>query len=143
MAESQYLAGKVIKWSLPIISGRPGPDAPTLKRLFLPQGELAQVHDSEDGVRYMAVIEARVGNVRGNHYHKVKEERIYLLQGELVVLVEDIQTKERASVSLQTGDLLLIQTGVSHLLRTVEPGQAIEYSQARFNPADTFPYPLD
>ena len=143
MTESQYLAGRVVKWSLPIISGRPGPDAPTLKRLFLPQAELAQFHDSDDGIRYLAVIEARIGSIRGNHYHKVKEERIYVLQGELLMLVEDIQTNERASVCLRKGDLLLIQTGVAHLLRTVEPGQAIEYSQARFNPADTFPYPLD
>ena len=61
MAESEYLAGKVVKWSLPVISGRPGADAPTLKRLFLPQGELAQVHDSEEGIHYMAVIETRIG----------------------------------------------------------------------------------
>jgi hypothetical protein len=51
MAETEYLAGRVVKWSLPVISGRPGPDAPTLKRLLLPQGELAQVHDSEEGIR--------------------------------------------------------------------------------------------
>ena len=142
MAESEYLAGKVVKWSLPVISGRAGPDAPSLKRLLLPQGELAQVHDSDEGIRYMAVIETRAGGVRGNHYHKVKEERIYLLQGELLVLAEDVQTNERASVRLQTGDLLLIETGIAHLLRTVEPGQAIEFSRARFDPADTFPFAL-
>jgi quercetin dioxygenase-like cupin family protein len=142
MNPSEYLAGNVRKWSLPVISGRPGPDAPTLKRLFLPQGELAQVHDSDDGIRYMAVIEIRSGGVRGNHYHKVKEERIYVLRGELLVLAEDVQTNERASVRLQTGDLLLIETGIAHLLRTVEPGQAIEFSRARFDPADSFPFPL-
>ena len=142
MAESEYLAGKVVKWSLPVISGRPGPDAPKLKRLFLPQGELAQVYDSEDGIRYLAAIETRMGSDRGNHYHKVKEEWLYVLQGELFVLAEDIQTKERASVPLRTGDLLRIQIGIAHLLRTVEPGQAIEFSRARFDPADIFPFPL-
>jgi quercetin dioxygenase-like cupin family protein len=142
MAESEYLAGKVVKWSLPVISGRPGADAPTLKRLFLPQGELAQVHDSDEGIHYMAVIETRIGADRGNHYHKVKAERIYLLQGELLVLAEDVQTNERASVRLQTGDLLFIETGIAHLLRTVEPGQGIEFSKARFDPTDIFPFPL-
>jgi quercetin dioxygenase-like cupin family protein len=142
MADAEYLAGKVLKWSLPVISGRPGPEAPTLKRLLLPQGELAQVHDSDDSIRYMAVIEVRSGSARGNHYHKVKEEKIYVLQGELLVLVEDSQTRERATVPLQMGDLLLIQTGIAHLLRTVQPGQAIEFSSARFNPADIFPYSL-
>ena len=142
MAESEYLAGQVVKWSLPLITGRPGPDAPALKRLLLPQGELAQVYDAEEGIRYMAVIEARVGCVRGNHYHKVKRERIYVLQGELLVVVEDIQTKARASVPLQTGDLLFIQTGIAHALQTVEPGLAIEFGLARFDTADIFPYPL-
>ena len=140
MAETEYLAGRVVKWSLPLISGR---RALTLRRssaLFLPQGELAQVHDSEEGIRYLAVIEIRSGTVRGNHYHKIKEERIYVLQGELLVLVEDVETNARASVPLKTGDLLLIQTGIAHLLRTIEPGQAIEFSRARFNPADIFPF---
>lgn len=139
---SEYLAGKVLKWSLPIISGRSGPDAPLLKRLMLPQGELAQVHDADEGVHYMAVIETRAGGLRGNHYHKVKIERIYVLQGRVQVRVEDIQTHARASVSLQPGDLLLIQTDIAHQLRTVEPGQAIEFSQTRFDASDIFPFPL-
>jgi hypothetical protein len=142
MAKSEYLGGKVVKLSLPVISGRPGPDAPALKRLLLPQGELAQIHDSDEGIRYLAVIEVRAGSVRGNHYHKVKEELIYLLQGKMLVLVHDIQTNARASVPLQMGDLLFIQTGIAHLLQTVEPGQAIEFSRARFNPTDIFPFSL-
>jgi quercetin dioxygenase-like cupin family protein len=142
MAETEFLAGAVKKWSLPLITGRPGPDAPLLKRLLLPQGELAQVHDADEGIRYMAVIETRVGCVRGNHYHKVKQERIYVLQGELSVVVEEIQTKARAAVPLRTGDLLLIRTGIAHALQTIEPGQAIEFGQVRFDATDIFPYPL-
>ena len=142
MAETKYLSGKVVKWSLPVISGRPGPDAPVLKRLMLAQGELAQIHDADEGVHYMAVIEARAGCVRGNHYHKVKRERIYVLRGELLVVVEDVQTKERASVPVQTGDLVLIPTGIAHALQTVQAGEAIEFGQARFDAADIYPYPL-
>ncbi len=142
MGETEYLAGRVVKWSLPVISGRPAPDAPVLKRLMLAQGELAQFHDDEEGIHYMAVIEARAGCVRGNHYHKVKRERIYVLRGELRVVVEDIQTKARASVPLRTGDLVLIPTGIAHALQTVQPGEAIEFGQVRFDAADIYPYPL-
>jgi quercetin dioxygenase-like cupin family protein len=142
MTPSEYLAGKVVKWSLPVISGRPGPDAPALKRLMLPQGELAQVHDSDEGIRYLAVIETRLGSDRGNHYHKIKEEWIYVLRGKLLVVFQDIQTNERASAPLETGDLLFIQTGIAHLLRTNESGQAIEFSRALFNAADIFPFAL-
>jgi hypothetical protein len=142
MAETQYLAGKVVRWSLPVISGRPGPDAPALKRLALPQGELAQIHNSDEGLRYLAVIELCVGSVRGNHYHKIKEEWVYVTQGRLVALVQDIQTNERASVALATGDLLLIQTHIAHALQPVEAGQALEYSRARFDASDIFPFTL-
>jgi len=40
----------------------------------------------------------------------------------------------RASVALRAGDLAVIRTGIAHALRTVEPGQAIEFSIARFDP---------
>ncbi len=143
MGETEYLAGKVVKRSLPVIAGRPGPDAPALKRLLLPQGELAQVHDSDAGIRYLAVIETRAGGVRGNHYHEVKDEWIYVVQGKVLVVVQDVASGVRASVPLETGDLLSIATGVAHLLRTVEPGQAIEFSRARFDPADIVPFALD
>ncbi len=142
MAETEYLAGAVKKWSLPVITGPSGPDAPALKRLLLPQGELAQVYNADEGIRYMAVVETRVGFARGNHYHKVKQERIYVLRGEVVAIVEDIQTRARAEVPLRTGDLLLIQPGIAHALQTVEPGQAIEFGQVCFDAADIFTYPL-
>jgi quercetin dioxygenase-like cupin family protein len=143
MAETKYLAGKVVKWPLPLITSRPGPEAPALKRLLLPQGELAQIHDSDEGIRYLVVLETRAGSVRGNHYHKVKVEWIYVTQGKLLVRLQDIQTNERASVPLQTGDMLLIQTGIAHMLQTIEPGQAIEFSKTRFDAADIFPFHLD
>jgi len=142
MKPSEYLAGNVLKWSLPVVSGRPGPDAPALKRLMLPQGELAQIHDSDDGIRYLAFIEVRVGSDRGNHYHKVKEEWVYVMQGKVLVVVQDIETSARASVPLEKGDLLFIQTGIAHVLRPVESGQALEFSRARFDATDIYPFPL-
>lgn len=142
MAEVKYLAGKVVRWPLPILTGRPGPDAPTLKRLRLAQGELAQVHDSDEGIHYLATLELREGGVRGNHYHRIKRERVYVLQGRLTVVVEDIQTRERATVPLATGDLLFIEPGIAHALQTAEAGQALEFAPGRFDPADIYPYPL-
>jgi len=142
MKPSEYLAGNVLKWSLPVVSGRPGPDAPALKRLMLPQGELAQIHDSDDGIRYLAFIEVRVGSDRGNHYHKVKEEWVYVMQGKVLVVVQDIETSARASVPLEKGELLFIQTGIAHVLRPVESGQALEFSRARFDATDIYPFPL-
>jgi quercetin dioxygenase-like cupin family protein len=134
--ELRFLAGKVWKRTLPLLEVPLGPDAPALKRLLLPQGELAQFYDADAGVRYMASIELRAGSIRGNHYHKTKEEFIYVMGGEVLLVVEDIATPGRASVPLRAGDLAFIATGVAHALQTVTAGHGIEFSTVRFDPID-------
>ena len=142
MSESTFLNNRVIKRTLAVFNGRPTPDAPPLKRLLLAQGELAQVYDDAQGIRYLAFVELRNGAVRGNHYHHVKDEVLYVIQGEILLVVEDLISKERASLSLKTGDLAVIPVRIAHGFRTISAGQAIEWSTNRFDPADTCAYPL-
>jgi mannose-6-phosphate isomerase-like protein (cupin superfamily) len=142
MIESTFLNNQVVKRTLAVINGRPAGDAPRLKRLLLAQGELAQVYDDGAGIRYLAFVELRQGAVRGNHYHQVKDEVIYVIQGEILLVVEDIATKERASFSLYTGELAVIPVRIGHGFRTITAGQAIEWSTARFDPTDICPYSL-
>lgn len=142
MPETRLLNGKVLRQALPLFQLPLGPAAPTLKRLLLPQGELAQFYDADEGMRYLAFIELLAGQVRGNHYHKVKEELVYIIRGEVWLSVADVNSQERASVVLQAGDLVVIRTGIAHAIRTVESGQAVEFSIARFDPADIHRYPL-
>ncbi|HWH70518.1 MAG TPA: hypothetical protein VNT26_14115 [Candidatus Sulfotelmatobacter sp.] len=142
MAESTFLAGKVTKQSLPALPVPVGAEAPRLKRLLLPQGELAQFHDGGEPIHYLAFLELGADSIRGNHYHKVKAEYLYLIHGEVLLLVEDIAVKSRESLPLRTGDLVHIQTGVAHALKILAPGQAIEFSKAPFNPADIYRWPL-
>jgi quercetin dioxygenase-like cupin family protein len=140
MVESQFLCGKVIKRSLPEVQPPFGPEAPDLKRLMLPQGELAQFFNGEQSIQYIAYIELQPGNARGNHYHKTKAEWVYLIQGTMRLLVQDVQSNARDSIALSTGDLVFIQIGVAHALEPLEPGQAIEFSSARFDPADIYKF---
>src|SRR5258705_6781662 len=69
MSETSLLSGKVTRQSLPILQPPTAPGSPVLKRLKLPQGELAQFYDGEPGIQYIAYIELLPGNPRGNHYH--------------------------------------------------------------------------
>ena len=142
MPESTFLNGKVCRLSLPVLQLPLEPDAPALRRLLLPQGELAQFHNADEGIRYMAFVELLPGQVRGNHYHKVKVELIYVIRGEVLLSVADIDSKASASVALRTGDLAVIRVGIAHALRPKEPGQAIEFSSARFDAADIHKYPV-
>lgn len=136
MTEMSYLQGKVFKRSLPVFQGAPPAGALGLKRLALAQGELANFYDGQEGIRYLAYIELRAGTVRGNHWHRVKEEQIYVISGELRLIVQERESGERVSIQLQPGDLVLIAPGVVHALETVGSGQAIEFSKTRFDPAD-------
>jgi mannose-6-phosphate isomerase-like protein (cupin superfamily) len=139
---SACLSGKVCKRTLPQFEVPPGPNAPALKRLLLPQGELAQLHDGDEPIQYLAFIELRAGTVRGNHFHKFKKEYCYILQGEILLVVEDTESKSRESLQLVAGQLVTILPGVAHSLRVVKSGQAIEFSPLRFDRTDTYPYPL-
>jgi hypothetical protein len=133
---STYLGGKVWKQTLAWVEPPTPPNAPTLKRLLLPQGELAQFYDGADGIRCLACIELRAGTVRGNHYHKVKAEYVYVIRGRVELIVEEVVSTGRVAILLETGDLAFIETGVAHALRVIEPGHAIEFSPAPFDPVD-------
>src|SRR5215470_18192593 len=110
LPEIRLLGGKVTKRTLPVVQPSSTPDSRTLKRLMLPQGELAQFYDGDHGIRYIAQIELQAGSVRGNHYHKIKEEWVYIMSGELNLIVEDLENKTRDSVLLGAGDLVFIKT---------------------------------
>ncbi len=115
-------------------------NSPLLKRLFLPQGELAQFYDRGDPIHYLAFIELKAGTQRGNHYHKQKLEWIYLITGEFLLRAEHLETHERQSLTVRAGDLVNIRTGIAHVLDVQQSGQAIEFSPARFDPDDTYRY---
>ncbi len=142
LVEAAFLGDKVRKWSLPVFAGRPPNEAPALKRMQLAQGELAQFYDGEQGMRYLAYVELLKNGVRGNHYHLRKQEWIYVLQGGVLLTLEDVHSPGRVSVKALAGDVVYIHTGIAHALETLEPGHAVEFSPGRVDPADLHPYKL-
>jgi quercetin dioxygenase-like cupin family protein len=142
MTKTALLGGKVTKRTLPLAQPSSTPDSRTLKRLMLPQGELAQFYDGDEGIRYIAQIELQAGSVRGNHYHKVKQEWVYMMSGEVTLIVEALETKARETALLLPGDLVFIQTHVVHALQVTKSGQAIEFSTSRFDAADIYRHKL-
>jgi mannose-6-phosphate isomerase-like protein (cupin superfamily) len=142
LSQASFLAGKVLKLTLPLVSTPPSPEAPRLKRLVLPQGELAHFYDGPEGIQYLAFLDLQAGAVRGNHYHKLKHELLYLISGEVLLVVQDLETKDQASLSLQAGDLAIIPAGIAHAIQTRHSGHAIEFSPARFDAADVHRFAL-
>jgi quercetin dioxygenase-like cupin family protein len=142
MAEEAFFSGKLRRIQLPVFTQPTGPDAPLLKRLLLPQGELAQFHDADEGMHYMALLELKEGGVRGNHYHRQKREYVYVISGKVELLAENLADRAQVSLSLAAGELAIIETNIGHALRTVEAGSAIEFSPSRFDRTDVYRYPL-
>jgi mannose-6-phosphate isomerase-like protein (cupin superfamily) len=138
--QSLYLGGRVRKQVLPVFDSPPDAGAPLLKRLRLPQGELAQLLDGDQIIRYLAFIELREGTVRGNHFHRVKQEFVYIIHGRALLWVEDTVSSARDKVTLAPGELVFVPAGVAHRLDVLESGQAIEFSEARFDANDTHRY---
>jgi quercetin dioxygenase-like cupin family protein len=138
MTPENYLNGGVQKWVLPVLSPGPGAAPENLKRLALPQGELAQVHNGEPAIQYIAFIELREGSTRGNHFHKAKQEYIYVLEGEVRLLLEHLGSTFRDETTLTKGDLAFISPGIAHALQVRRSGQAIEFSPQRFDGADIY-----
>jgi quercetin dioxygenase-like cupin family protein len=134
--ERVIFGGKVRKRSLPVYHGPPPAGVVGPKRLLLSQGELANIYDADEGLRYAALIEMRIGTVRGNHVHRVKEELVYVISGRLELVVQELPNGKPVTVELVPGDLAFIATGIAHAIKPLEPGLAIEFSKARFDPAD-------
>jgi quercetin dioxygenase-like cupin family protein len=136
MVEQELLKGKVRVWNLPQV--QPGPNELLQKRVMLPQGELAQFYDGEEGMQYIASIELKQGTVRGNHYHKIKREYVYILSGRVSFVLLDLETNAREEIELAGGSLAFIEPGIVHALDVKENGLAVEFSPNRFDPSDTY-----
>jgi len=136
------LDGRVRKVSLPVFRSPPETDAPLLKRLLLPNGELAQFTDGAEPLRYVAAVELRAGGIRGNHYHLHKHESLYVFSGTLTLFLGDPASGARSRMALSAGDLAMIPPGIAHALQVLQPGIAIEFAPQAFNPADTYPFGL-
>lgn len=140
MDATQFMGGRVTRWRSRVYEGRPPADAPVLKRISLPQGELGQIFDGDEAWRYLAWLEMRPGTVRGNHYHERKREYLYSIDCELRAVFVDRATGERETATLEPGDLLYVPPGLAHALETVKGGYAIEMTPERLDLADSFPY---
>ena len=120
-----------------------GPDAAE-RRIFSDKGEMAQiVNRREDAFRqivYWDIDSTRTGVDRGHHYHRKKTDRMYVISGEVELLLEDPQTGAQDRVILMAGDRVEILPGIAHAVRSRIKSQVLEYSPDPYDPADTYPY---
>jgi mannose-6-phosphate isomerase-like protein (cupin superfamily) len=136
MSHDSAFGGRATRTSLPAVE--PGAvNQPPLKRLILLQGDLAQLYDADEGLRYLAWLELISGSVRGNHYHREKREFFYLISGRVDLVLEDPDSGARVKWQLASGDLVFLEPGIVHAYCPTADGQAVEFSPQRFRVEDT------
>lgn len=139
--DQPVIADKVSFRTLPVTVP---PTAPGGGRIVTPAGELAQVFSGQD-FRFLAYLEfkANLSMPRGNHYHAVKTESLYVITGRLRAVYRDIETGETLTRTLSAGDLVTIKPGCAHTYFPEEYSQAIEVADTAYDPADTIPYAIE
>ena len=113
-------------------------------RIFTPAGEIAQIM-SGLLIKYIAYIEFNNDPElrRGNHYHKDKEEFLYIIKGKLKAIYKDLDTETIKELILETGDLIYIKPRCAHVYVPLEYTQAIEFSPFEYDPKDTHKHFLE
>jgi quercetin dioxygenase-like cupin family protein len=111
-------------------------------RLSSPQGELAQIVNGQEGFRFMVYLEFRPGSEkpRGNHFHRLKRETLYIIAGRILACYEDVRTGESMESELSAGTLAVVEPGIAHAYYSIDHAHALEMSPNVYDPVDTIAY---
>jgi dTDP-4-dehydrorhamnose 3,5-epimerase-like enzyme len=94
--------------------------------------------------RDVLVASIEPGAVRGNHYHKEKEEIYVVIKGKVLTTLVDINTKERKEIKFdgKKRQILFIHPYVSHSVKNIgnETAWFIEVQNTDYNTKDDFKY---
>ena len=82
-------------------------------------------------INHVAVIETHQGSViRGNHYHKLSTQHIFMTRGSLRYWYQPVDKSEPVrSVLVKEYEMVSTPPHEVHALEMVEPGQFIVFSQ--------------
>ena len=121
-----------------LVTDQPAARTEVQARLLSPGGELAVLADGINPIRHLAYVELRAGKPRGNHFHKLRHESLYLISGELDIYLEDTSTGEQAKLTMKPGDLATIAPEVVHTFLPKLAGHALEFAPEVFDANDVY-----
>lgn len=108
-------------------------------RLSLPHGDTIFLNKKFDDLRHLSVLELPKGLLRGNHYHKLRTEYLYILKGNVWGYYWDPQNPGDArKILLTPGQIVTIPPGLAHAIEAVEGALAVEFSPNPFDITDYF-----
>lgn len=92
------------------------------------------------------LISAKEGACRANHYHKEANEWFTLVEGKALMLIEDIKTKEKIKIELDSENpkTIYVPNNIAHAFQNVGDEQYIlvTYTNLLYKAEDTVSYTL-
>lgn len=113
-------------------------------RIFSETGEIAQILNEQDSYSFLAYISFVPDSprLRGNHYHGLMTETMYLIRGSLLARYRNLETGAEATLELTAGDLVTIAPNCAHVYLPLQETDALEIGKEIYHPDDTHPYPF-
>lgn len=147
----RYSGLKYSKGSLLLLDNKMDIEIKKIAKFSEPRGVIAELLTAQDikkhkslfGHLFLATFDSPEG-IRGNHYHKRTHEYYIVISGKIRVVLMDIKTKEKKTVTLSSHgkkiSLLRIGPNVAHACYTIAPQSIMigYFSRAYGGGADTF-----
>lgn len=94
------------------------------------RGRIFDILLNGENVRHTGIIESKSGVRRGNHYHEIATEYIYILRGKLKWISKDVNRDDSPveEIILEQGDLLISPPYTAHALIMLEDTDILEMS---------------
>ena len=113
--------------------------------VFLRNSDLAK-QQKKFGQIYFVTF-SKKGIIRGNHYHKKWREWFGIVAGKLQVVLENIKTKEKKTITLDAkwNKYVRLEIGpyIAHTIISIDKYSALlNYTNLEWNKYDTFQYKL-
>ena len=98
--------------------------------------------------KHFFISKSKPGVIRGNHYHLRKSEWFYVIQGKCKLVIEDIKTKKREEIIVDSKENIILNmaSNKAHAFKNIGKGQMILLALINEvfdkNDPDTYPYEL-
>ena len=84
---------------------------------------------------------------RANHFHKLADEWFTVFSGQALLILEDVETKERMEIELDGAvpKTIFVPAGVAHVFKNTseeKPMLLLAYASETYDPRDTIAYRL-
>jgi quercetin dioxygenase-like cupin family protein len=93
--------------------------------------DLSILFNGDFNAKQIKIIKVKKDSILGNHYHEYRE-MFYVLKGQALYDLENVDTKDTDWVMLYAGDRMIIDKHIAHKAKFVEGTITIESTESEY-----------